>query len=142
MKLARSIQKPGQTKEQTKLVAQGIAKGIAQYKKQQSAKARERDKARKRALKQRQAEQESRSREEEVGLVMESGGDGDSVVWWSSAALLGLLTVLHLIPLLMGWSLSLGSRVLPVWVLGMLVCLYAGGASYFVFRALKTRKAI
>ncbi|MEH6473498.1 MAG: DUF2956 domain-containing protein [Halopseudomonas sp.] len=42
--IARSTQKPGQTKEQTKLVAQGIQKGIEQYKKQQKAKARELDK--------------------------------------------------------------------------------------------------
>lgn len=44
MRIARGTQKPGQTKEQTKLIAQGIQKGIAQYKKQQSEKARERDK--------------------------------------------------------------------------------------------------
>lgn len=44
MKVARANQRPGQTKEQTKLIAQGIQKGIEQYKKQQSAKARELDK--------------------------------------------------------------------------------------------------
>lgn len=44
MKVARATQRPGQTKEQTKLIAQGIQKGIEQYKKQQSAKARELDK--------------------------------------------------------------------------------------------------
>jgi hypothetical protein len=44
MKIARGTQKPGQTKEQTKLIAQGIQKGIDQYKKQQNAKARELDK--------------------------------------------------------------------------------------------------
>lgn len=49
MKIARGTQKPGQTKEQTKLIAQGIQKGIAQYKKQQSEKARERDKKHKKA---------------------------------------------------------------------------------------------
>ncbi|WP_210397215.1 DUF2956 domain-containing protein [Motiliproteus sediminis] len=48
MAIARSTQKPGQTKEQTKLIAQGIEKGIAAYKKQQKAVARERDKQRKR----------------------------------------------------------------------------------------------
>ena len=49
MRIARGTQKPGQTKEQTKLIAQGIQKGIAQYKKQQSEKAREQDKRHKRA---------------------------------------------------------------------------------------------
>lgn len=47
LKIARATQKPGQTKEQTKLIAQGIEKGIAQYKKQQKAKARELDRQRK-----------------------------------------------------------------------------------------------
>ncbi|SIN98205.1 DUF2956 domain-containing protein [Salinivibrio sp. ES.052] len=47
MRVARATQKPGQTKAQTKLIAQGIEKGIAQYKKEQKAKAREQDKARK-----------------------------------------------------------------------------------------------
>ena len=47
MKIARATQRPGQTKEQTKLIAQGIQKGIDQYKKQQNAKARELDRKRK-----------------------------------------------------------------------------------------------
>ncbi|MGI2258992.1 DUF2956 domain-containing protein [Shewanella sp. GXUN23E] len=50
MKIARATQKPGQTKEQTRLIAQGIEKGIAEYKKQQKAKSRERDKVRKQQL--------------------------------------------------------------------------------------------
>jgi hypothetical protein len=44
MKIARGTQRPGQTKEQTRLIAQGIQKGIDQYKKQQKSKARELDK--------------------------------------------------------------------------------------------------
>lgn len=48
--MAKATQKPGQTKEQTKLIAQGIEKGIAEYKKLQKAKARERDKQRKQQL--------------------------------------------------------------------------------------------
>ena len=44
MKIARGTQKSGQTKEQTKLIAQGIQKGIEIYKKKQSKKARELDK--------------------------------------------------------------------------------------------------
>lgn len=46
--IARSIQRPGQTKEETKLIAQGIQKGIDLYKKQQKARARELDKQKKR----------------------------------------------------------------------------------------------
>ena len=41
LKITRSTQKPGQTKEQSKLIAQGIQKGIEQYKKQHKAKSRE-----------------------------------------------------------------------------------------------------
>ena len=41
VKAAKATQRPGQTKEQTKLIAQGIQKGIDHYKKQQKAKARE-----------------------------------------------------------------------------------------------------
>lgn len=45
-KIARGTQRPGQTKEQTKLIAQGIQKGIDLYKKQQNAKSRELDRQR------------------------------------------------------------------------------------------------
>ena len=48
-KIARGTQRPGQTKEQTKLIAQGIQKGINQYKKQQCVKTRELDKKLKKA---------------------------------------------------------------------------------------------
>lgn len=47
MRIAKATQRPGQSKEQTKLITQGIQKGIEQYKKQQSARERERDKQRK-----------------------------------------------------------------------------------------------
>jgi len=45
--MAKKVQKTGQTKEQTKLIAQGIQKGIAEYKKQAKAKQRDADKAKK-----------------------------------------------------------------------------------------------
>ncbi len=41
LKVAKATQRPGQTKEQTKLIAQGIEKGISLYKKQQKEKSRE-----------------------------------------------------------------------------------------------------
>ncbi len=47
MAIAKSTQRPGQSKEQTKLIAQGIQKGIEQYKKQQKSKRRDADKHRK-----------------------------------------------------------------------------------------------
>ena len=51
LKIARGTQRPGQKKEQTKLIAQGVEKGIAEFRKREKAKARERDKLRKKAPK-------------------------------------------------------------------------------------------
>lgn len=47
--IAKGNQRPGQTKEQTRLIAQGIQKGIDQYKKKQKSKTRELDKKLKKA---------------------------------------------------------------------------------------------
>jgi hypothetical protein len=58
MKIAKATQKPGQSKEQTKLIAQGIEKGIAQYKKQQKEKSRQADKAKKKQQKEKVLEQQ------------------------------------------------------------------------------------
>ena len=52
MRIARSRQLPGQTKEQTRLIAQGIQRGIEQYRRQESSKAREIDKQLKKLKKQ------------------------------------------------------------------------------------------
>lgn len=52
LRIARGTQRPGQTREQTRLIAQGIHKGIEQYKKRQSAKARELDRNLKKAKQQ------------------------------------------------------------------------------------------
>ena len=41
LKLTRGTQRPAQTKEQTRLIAQGIQKGIDLYKKKQKEKARD-----------------------------------------------------------------------------------------------------
>ena len=41
LKIAKGTQRPAQSKEQTKLIAQGIQKGIDLYKKQQKEKARQ-----------------------------------------------------------------------------------------------------
>jgi hypothetical protein len=57
MAIAKATQRPGQTKEQTKLIAQGIQKGIDLYKKQQKAKQREQDRLRKKQAKEKQSVQ-------------------------------------------------------------------------------------
>ena len=46
MKITLGTQRPGQSREQTKLIAQGIQKGIDLYKKQQKVKTRELDRQR------------------------------------------------------------------------------------------------
>ena len=45
--MAKKVQKPGQTKEHTKLIALGIQKGITEYKKHSKSKQRDADKAKK-----------------------------------------------------------------------------------------------
>lgn len=70
MKMAKGIQKVGQTKEQTKLISQGIEKGIAEYKKLHSKKLREIDKQRK---------QKSKLRENQSIEVVESPSAKSSV---------------------------------------------------------------
>ncbi|MDX2319658.1 MAG: DUF2956 domain-containing protein [Moritella sp.] len=64
-RIANGIKKPGQSKEQTKLIAAGIEKGIAEYKKQHKAKARQLDKQKKQKLKSNAATLEQ---ENEVGI--------------------------------------------------------------------------
>jgi hypothetical protein len=59
VQMARATQRPGQSKEQTKLIAQGIQKGIDLYKKQQKERAREQDKQAKKATKAKTTETQS-----------------------------------------------------------------------------------
>lgn len=49
-RIANGIKKPGQNREQTKLIAAGIEKGIAEYKKQHKSKARLLDKQKKQKI--------------------------------------------------------------------------------------------
>ena len=69
MKIARANQKPGQTKEQTPLIAQGIQKGIDEYKKQMKAKAREASRQKKLQAKARHSSQETPEEESEAEVI-------------------------------------------------------------------------
>ncbi|WP_417883348.1 DUF2956 domain-containing protein [Vibrio rumoiensis] len=71
--VAKSIQKPGQTKEQTKLIAQGIEKGIALYKKQHKEKLREADKLRKKQS------QKTNQSQEKLSSELNANNHGESV---------------------------------------------------------------
>jgi len=57
--IAKKTQKPGQSKEQTRLIAQGIQKGIAEYKKSAKAKHRQAEKIQKKQQKQKQQNTQS-----------------------------------------------------------------------------------
>lgn len=74
--ITKGTQKPGQTKEQSKLIAQGIAKGIEQYKKQQKSKAREKDKQRKK-----QARQEDEALNNEVISTQQNTSFQTTLPW-------------------------------------------------------------
>jgi len=81
MAMAKATQKPGQTKEQTKLIAQGIQKGIELYKKQHKAKVRQHDKQ----IKQRKKRQvDANESSEDESLVP------NSPINWAPWLLLGL----------------------------------------------------
>jgi len=57
MKIAKSTQRPNQNKEHTKIIAQGIQKGLAEYKKQQKSKAREQNKLKKKSAQEKQTDE-------------------------------------------------------------------------------------
>jgi hypothetical protein len=86
MNIARATQKPGQTKEQTKLIAQGIEKGIALYKKQQKERNRQADRARKKQLRDRQRQTDDVA-EEETQADVESKSSHSSALPWVLLAL-------------------------------------------------------
>lgn len=69
LKIARANQKPGQTKEQTQLIAQGIQKGIDEYKKQMKARAREASRQKKLQSKAKQQPQAEQIEESEIELI-------------------------------------------------------------------------
>lgn len=138
LKVARSIQKPGQTKEQTKLVAQGIAKGIELYKKQQSAKARERDKARKKALKLKQAEMSAQDPDRENAAfasdVTESGVRGTLIL---GGAIFAATAGIFAASSFAGWPVSFGPFTLPDWASLTAALSSAGLSGWFFYKAFK-----
>ncbi|AEG01725.1 hypothetical protein Metme_3354 [Methylomonas methanica MC09] len=69
LKIAKSIQRPAQTKEQTKLIAHGIQQGIDLYKKQQKEKARELNKKLKKVTQQKPQPAAADDREIETYIV-------------------------------------------------------------------------
>jgi|UniRef100_UPI003FA3CA31 hypothetical protein len=138
LKVARSIQKPGQTKEQTKLVAQGIAKGIELYKKQQSAKARERDKVRKKALKLKQVESTGQQREEdEADFTLDLAESGISGMLLLGGGVFAVMAGILAVSLVAGWLVSFGPFTLPVWASLAAAMAFAGFSGWFFYKAIR-----
>jgi hypothetical protein len=138
LKVARSIQKPGQTKEQTKLIAQGIAKGIELYKKQQSAKARERDKVRKKALKLKQVESTGQQREEdEADFTLDLAESGISGMLLLGGGVFAVMAGILAVSLVAGWPASLGPFTLPVWASLAAAMAFAGFSGWFFYKAIR-----
>lgn len=92
LKIAKATQKPGQTKEQTKLIAQGIQKGIEQYKKAQKSKARELDKKLKKVRTTDTAQQSNPAGEAEPAMQRVDTANNSRLPWvllvlsWTSFA--------------------------------------------------------
>jgi len=135
--LARAHQKPGQTKEQTRLIAQGIAKGIEQYKRQQSAKARERDKSRKRVEKLRQANDEPPRAFDPSAPDHETTARSDRGPLLLGGGVFGLLSMALALLLLKGWSLTIAGWLVPYWLAGGWMLALAGLAAWLVTHALR-----
>lgn len=95
--IAKATQRPGQTKEQTKLITQGIEKGIALYKKQQKEKHRQADKLRKKALKAKQ------SSTEEIHEADDYVSELDDVSHTNQAKLAWILLVLSWVGFISYW---------------------------------------
>jgi hypothetical protein len=77
MRIASGTKKPGQLKEQTKIIASGIEKGIAEYKKQQKAKSRKFDKQKKQLLKANSVSEN----EVETEVVTETSKNSQTLPW-------------------------------------------------------------
>jgi hypothetical protein len=70
LKIAKATQRPAQTKEQTRLIAQGIQKGIELYKKQQKEKARDLSRRLKKATRQKEPSAEDSDSVEIIETVV------------------------------------------------------------------------
>ena len=90
LRLARANQVPGQSKEQTQLIAQGIQKGIAEYKRAQKARQRLADKAKKQLRRQTNTPDTDGAEEAQDELQVAVTGQPRSIQVWIPWALLVL----------------------------------------------------
>ena len=129
MRMAKANQRPGQGKEQTKLIAKGIEKGIAEYKKQEKAKVRARNKTHHKAQKQSSLS----SAPEWVDYSTEATGNDSNLVLLVSGLAFSLITMHYLVWFFTGASLFLNSVIIPsklsLWVAG--VCAVLAGWVFY-----------
>lgn len=116
MRVAKATQSPGQTKEQTRLIAKGIEKGIALYKQQLKEKARERDRARKRALKQAQARSEPDGTVEAAEDATEDSAGSGRAALFTAAGLFLLAGLAHFLRWVLGWEVLIAGWSMPLAV--------------------------
>ncbi len=135
--LARAQQKPGQTKEQTRLIAQGIARGIEQYKRQQSAKARERDKSRKRLEKLRQTSVDADLTDSPPGSDPAAEVRSTRPPMLLGGVAMGLSSLALAWLLLQGWAVTIAGWPVPSGLLGGWMLIMAGLATWLLSHALR-----
>jgi predicted phage tail protein len=134
--VARSIQKPGQTKEQTRLIAQGIAKGIELYKRQQAAKSRERDKLRKRQQREKLSPLTEADDTDDSSVERDYLATAGAVMWVSGVAFL-VMALFHFARWWAALELSVGGWSIPAWgslVASLVLGLLALGSFFTALR--------
>ncbi len=111
MRMAKANQRPGQGKEQTKLIAKGIEKGIAEYKKQEKAKVRVRNKTHHKAQKSSSLNSIPEQADgKEVGRLVANGSKLPLLV---SGLAFSLIAIHHLVWFFTGTSLFLDGVIIP-----------------------------
>ena len=133
-RMAKSIQAPGQTKEQTKLIAKGIEKGIALYKQQQKAKARELDRAKRKAqkLKSSGMEAQEEPESESQGYDLEVSSTQPALL--VAGGIFSLVALLHGLRYWLGWRVAFNDFQIPLsW--SVATVFVAAGLAFWMFRA-------
>lgn len=141
LQMARRIQNPGQSRDQTKLIAQGIAKGIALYKKQQNEKVRERDKRRKRLAK--ENERTINADKPDAGVETPIPERTARVPFWIAVSVLGFAALLHLARWAVALPITVGTWDVPVWW-SLPIAVGLGGVAIWLVLAVRSfrRRAV
>lgn len=132
--VAKSIQVPGQTKEQTKLIAKGIEKGIAAYKQQQKAKARELDRLKKKAKKPKSLETETETNEGAESQDYELPVSPTKPALLVAGGIFSLVALIHGLRYWLGWRFLFNGFEIPKsW--SVAAVFVAAGLAFWMFRS-------